>query len=319
VLVAASPGSNRSRTQARSARRPHPALADAEGFVTVSAPSPPPALDADRLARLEAFAERFRDVFPRADQFRRFVAYLAGLLTAPGRKNVEGIAAAAVGLAPAEADLVQALQHFVTRSPWDAGRLFAAVRRVRPGAVTDPGSVWVVHDAVFPKKGRHSAGVQRQFARALGQKVNCQLGVVLAQHGPAGYFPLAARLYLPAPWLRDNAALAGRTIPEEARKPASKAELALAMIDEVRAEGRLPGSGTVAAEDGYARDFGEAAGTRGLALVEGSEWLAPARERFDEVRTTLGLDHFEGRTWAGWHHHVSLVFAAHTFRAGDAG
>ena len=46
--------------------------------MTVSAPSLPPALDPARLARLEAFAERFRDVFPRADQFRRFVAYLAG-------------------------------------------------------------------------------------------------------------------------------------------------------------------------------------------------------------------------------------------------
>ncbi|MBN9522034.1 transposase [bacterium] len=287
--------------------------------MTVSATSPPPALDADRLARLEAFAERFRDVFPRADQFRRFVAYLAGLLAAPGRKNVEGIAAAAVGLAPAEADLVQALQHFVTRSPWDAARLFAAVRRVRPGAVTDPGSVWVVHDAVFPKKGRHSAGVQRQFARVLGQKVNCQLGVVLAQHGPAGYFPLAARLYLPAPWLRDNAVLAGRTIPEEARKPASKAELALAMIDEVRAEGRLPGSGAVAAEDAYAREFAETLTPRGLSPADEGDRLAAARERFDEVRSVLGLDHFEGRTWAGWHHHVSLVFTAFAFRAGEPG
>lgn len=27
----------------------------------------------------------------------------------------------------------------------------------------------------------------------------------------------------------------------------------------------------------------------------------------------LGLDHFEGRTWLGWHHHVTLVTAAHLF------
>lgn len=27
----------------------------------------------------------------------------------------------------------------------------------------------------------------------------------------------------------------------------------------------------------------------------------------------LGLDHFEGRSWTGWHHHVTLVTAAHTF------
>lgn len=284
----------------------------------VAHPSRPVALDPDRLARLEAFAERFRDVFPRNDQFRRFVAYLAGLLTAPGRKNVEGIAAAAAGLAPAEADLVQALQHFVTRSPWDAARLFAACRRIRPGAISDPGAVWVVHDAAFPKKGRHSAGVQRQFARSLGQKVNCQIGVVLAQHGPAGYFPLAARLYLPAQWLRENAGLAERTISEEARKAATKAELALAMIDEVRAEGRLPGSGVVVPEDGYARELAEALPSRRLGLAEGSDHLPEARARFDDIRAALGLDHFEGRTWAGWHHHVSLVITAYTFQSCDA-
>ncbi|MFE7276477.1 IS701 family transposase, partial [Streptomyces sp. NPDC057623] len=27
----------------------------------------------------------------------------------------------------------------------------------------------------------------------------------------------------------------------------------------------------------------------------------------------LGLDHFEGRTWRGWHHHVTLVTAAQAF------
>jgi SRSO17 transposase len=284
--------------------------------MTVAAAPRPAALDADRLARLEAFADHFRDVFPRADQHRRFVAYLAGLLAAPGRKNVEGIAAAALDLAPAEADLVQALQHFVTRSPWDAGRLFAAVRRLRPGPVADPAAVWVVHDAVFPKKGRHSAGVQRQFARALGQKVNCQIGVVLAQYGPAGYFPLAARLYLPAFWLRENAAVAGQTVPDDARRPATKAELALALIDDVRAEGRSPGSGAVAAEEPYARELAEALPARTLSAAP-PDALPAAREPFAALRAGFGLDHFEGRTWLGWHHHVALVFAAYTFAAAE--
>ena len=27
----------------------------------------------------------------------------------------------------------------------------------------------------------------------------------------------------------------------------------------------------------------------------------------------LGLDHFEGRSFKGWHHHVTLVSAAHAF------
>jgi len=281
-------------------------------------------LGAEEVGRLESFADQFRPVFPRADQFRRFVAYLAGLLAPGSRKNVEAIATRAAGLAPAEADLVQALQHFITRSPWDAGRLFAASRSALAGPLADPGSVWVVHDAVFPKKGRHSAGVHRQFARSLGQKVNCQIAVVLSQAGPGGYFPLAARLYLPAYWLRESPELAARTVPEEHRRPTSKAEIALALVDEVRAEGWAPGLGTVEAEEGYAaaHEWIDGLAARGLAAGTGAagrtpDAVAAARRGFDDLRGSLGLDHFEGRTWVGWHHHVSLVFAAYAFRTTD--
>ena len=270
------------------------------------------------LDRLLSFADRFRDVFPRADQHQRFIAYLVGLLKAPGRKNVEGIAAAATGILPTEADLVQALQHFITRSPWDAGRLLAACRRLRPGPVADPASVWVVHDAVFPKKGRHSAGVQRQYARALGRKMNCQLGVVLAQVGPAGYFPLTARLYLPGYWLRENPELAAQTVPEDVRRAVTKAELALELIDEIRAEGRTPGTGAVAADDGYRRELLDGLPERGLTLAESNPALNDALGRFDRLRTELGLDHFEGRTWTGWHHHVGLVFTAYAYQTTEA-
>ena len=34
---------------------------------------------------------------------------------------------------------------------------------------------------------------------------------------------------------------------------------------------------------------------------------------YRELKHGLGLDHFEGRTWGGWHHHVTLVTAAHLF------
>ncbi|WP_282704326.1 transposase, partial [Streptomyces sp. CC219B] len=34
---------------------------------------------------------------------------------------------------------------------------------------------------------------------------------------------------------------------------------------------------------------------------------------YRELKHGLGLDHFEGRTWRGWHHHVTLVTAAQAF------
>jgi SRSO17 transposase len=45
--------------------------------------------------------------------------------------------------------------------------------------------------------------------------------------------------------------------------------------------------------------------------------LAKLRRRIEhdyrEMKQALGLAHFEGRTWVGWHHHVTLVSAAHAF------
>jgi SRSO17 transposase len=34
---------------------------------------------------------------------------------------------------------------------------------------------------------------------------------------------------------------------------------------------------------------------------------------YRELKDALGLDHFEGRSFKGWHHHVTLVSAAHAF------
>lgn len=45
--------------------------------------------------------------------------------------------------------------------------------------------------------------------------------------------------------------------------------------------------------------------------------LGKVRRRIEhdcrELKHGLGLDHFEGRTFIGWHHHTTLVAAAHLF------
>jgi SRSO17 transposase len=115
-----------------------------------------------------------------------------------------------------------------------------------------------------------------------------------------------------------------RTIPHDHRSPLGKAEIALELIDHLSAGG-WPIS-EVAAEDGYAGNatFQSALATRqsSRASARGTDQDQPsqasvalARRRFDWLKEHLGLDHFEGRTWVGWHHHVSLVFAAYGFLA----
>lgn len=287
--------------------------------VVMDAPAPSlPPLEADRLERFEAYVSAFRPVFHRADQSLRFRAYLRGLLEPSVRNNVEAIAAAASKVIMVEANLAQALQHFVSQSPWDSRRLVAAVRQKSHAVRADPGAVWVIHDGVFPKKGQHSVGVFRQFARSVGKKINCQVGVFVSQVGPLGYFPLAARLYLPANWVRDNPELAEKTIPEDFRQPASKAEIALSLLDDLRQDGER--CSAVTAEAGYltAADFPESLHKRGLLLQDAADDVTPrALRHFQWVKSELGIDHFEGRTWHGWHHHVSLVFAAYQFLASE--
>jgi SRSO17 transposase len=36
-------------------------------------------------------------------------------------------------------------------------------------------------------------------------------------------------------------------------------------------------------------------------------------QQYQELKTELGLDHFEGRTFPGWHHHVVLTAIAYNF------
>jgi SRSO17 transposase len=285
----------------------------ARGTRISQAPRPPvSSFDAEREQRFEAFVAGLRPVFQRSDQFLRFRAYVRGLLEAGERKNFESLAAAAGTVMLAEADLAQALQHFVTQSPWSAARLMTAIRT---RAVRANDATWVVHDGVFPKKGRHSVGVQRQFARSLGRKINCQVGVFVSAIGPRGeYSPLAARLYLPANWLRDNTELAGRLVPEDHRVPLSKTQIALTLIDELLAERATPGA--VTGEAGYLGSEELAVGLAERRLPvpgEGSPILNDACRKFEEMKARLGMDHFEGRNWSGWHHHVALVFAAQAF------
>ena len=262
-------------------------------------------------AGVEAYLARYHDLL-RVDQRECLRLYVEGLLTAPDRKNVEAIAAASAEVKPG-ANLAQALQHFISQSPWDHGRVLARYREHVPPSLRDAGSVWVIHECVLLKKGRNSVGTQRQFARAVGRKVNCQIAVVVGIAGANGYTPLTARLYLPGFWLREHPRLVEKTVPEAHRAHVTKTALALALLDELRAEGWA--AERVAYDEGYTSDgFAEALATRNIRPVgDPMPLLAISGGQVDWLKSRLGLDHFEGRTWVGWHHHLALVFAAAGF------
>lgn len=48
-----------------------------------------------------------------------------------------------------------------------------------------------------------------------------------------------------------------------------------------------------------------------LARVGGSRW--PIETEFETEKSDVGLDEYEARTWAGWHHHITLCLLAGAF------
>src|SRR3954454_5731548 len=229
-----------------------------------------PELTPDVLQRLEAYAARFRDDF-RLDRPARWApVYLAGLIQEGERKSIEPLARR-VALPPElqVKDPDQALQQFVNQSPWDEQQVLKRYRAVMAAKFADPAGIFVIDDTTFPKQGQHSVGVQRQYCGALGKKANCQCAVSVHYVSPKGHYPLDMRLYLPEGWLGDKKRLEKAGVPEGERRPLTKGEIALELLDRVRAEG-LPG-GLVVADSGYgvSGPFRDGLAGRGLHYVVG--------------------------------------------------
>jgi len=96
------------------------------------------------------------------------------------RKSVEPLAASLPPKAVSARD--QALHHFVAQSDWDDQTILdrVAERAVPTMTKADPESFWIIDDTGFPKKGRHSVGVARQYCGILGKQDNCQIAVSLS-------------------------------------------------------------------------------------------------------------------------------------------
>ena len=117
--------------------------------------------------------------FGRIDRQRRAWEYLQGLLSGVERKNGWQLAEAAEHAAP------YGLQHLLDRSPWDADAVRDDLTEYIAEELGDSHGVLIVDETGFLKKGRHSAGVQRQYSGTAGRIENCQIGVFLAYAGIA--------------------------------------------------------------------------------------------------------------------------------------
>lgn len=148
--------------------------------------------------RLEAFAgEVLAGAMNRPVQRVNGGLYLRGLLEQGARKSLEPIVERLGG----DADY-QSMQQFVADSPWDPALVVKAVaERVAPEIEVE---AWLLDDTGFPKDGKDSPGVKRQYSGTLGKRGNCQIGVSVHAVGVRGTVPLGWALYLPEDWCADQ-------------------------------------------------------------------------------------------------------------------
>jgi SRSO17 transposase len=375
--------------------------------------------------RLEQFLKDLLEPLGRSERRHWGAVYIRGLLLNGERKSIEPLADRS------DEGNVQALQQFVGQSPWDWMPLWERLGK-RMTAELEPDPVWVIDDTGFPKQGKHSVGVERQYSGTLGKVGNCQVAVSLHHVGEQGSTVLDWRMYLPESWTKDGKRREEAGIPKEVVFK-TKWQLSLDMIDQVRAWGlpnrivvadagygdttefrdelearelpyvvgissttgvwskppqaqvpRYQGRGAPATRYAYGKQRPTSAqnaavqakgwkrirwrqGAKGWlesrfvafrvqpshGFVRGQpphkevwlliEWpesekeptkyflcdlpasytlrrlvrLAKCRwkieQDYQQLKEELGLDHYEGRSWIGWHHHTTLVMLAHAF------
>ena len=178
------------------------------------------------LDRLSTWFEPFETCFTHVAQRGAFRRYLCGLLSDSRRKSMSAMLDRVT-----DPGTYQAFQHFITHAPWSAERVWRQLRAVIP----ERAGMVILDGTSFPKQGRRSVAVARQYCGALGKVANCQVAVTAALWTGVRAWMLGAALYVPEAWLTPEAR-------QRARLPASirfqeKWRLALTLLRQIRAAG----------------------------------------------------------------------------------
>ncbi len=131
-----------------------------------------------------------------------------GLVQSGERRNAENLSETV----PASA---RVMQRFLAESPWDDDTVIGRLQEYLGPRLRHPDAVWVLDGSDFPKQGRKSVGVARQYCGRLGKVASCQAGMFLACVSPLGRALVDKRLYLPESWTSDQDRCEAAGVPEE--------------------------------------------------------------------------------------------------------
>ena len=177
----------------------------------------------------ELFANRTRDPSPLAE------IYLRAQLTMETKRNFANIGRTLGG------DDGQALEHFMSQSPWSARAVLQQIQQeVAREVAVQAGSALILDECADEKAGTQSAGAARQYNGHLGKVDLCQVSVCLGYANlKAGFWTLVdGELFLPeAIFAKATEKLRRRQGIPEGRSFATKLELGWEMIERAQANG----------------------------------------------------------------------------------
>ena len=126
----------------------------------------------------------------------------------------------------------QAIQHFITISQWEPEPVWRTLREQIP----ERRGVLIIDDTGFPKQGRHSVAVHRQYSGTLGKIANCQIAVSTVFRTQRTTWPIAMDLYLPEVWAEDTDRRESAAVPSRILFQ-TKSEIALGQLVKARRAG----------------------------------------------------------------------------------
>jgi SRSO17 transposase len=217
----------------------------------------------DGASRFSAYIEGLASVIGHADRNMPLRDYCLGLMLPCDRKSVEPMAART---SPERTSAQhQKLLHFVGVAAWSDQKVLAKiVEMVLPKVEREgPIEAWIIDDTSFPKQGKHSVGVTRQYCGELGKQDNCQVAVSLSIANRHASLPVAYRLYLPQDWAADRKRRDKACVPDDIEF-ATKPEIALRQI-EAACKAGLP-RGVALMDAGYGCNTALRAGISALGL-----------------------------------------------------
>jgi SRSO17 transposase len=194
------------------------------------------------LPELAEFLAPLRVQFTQGPSAETLRQYLTGLLSEHPNKNCDTL----VEVVPETTE--QQFQHLLTDMVWDETALNRQRIAQLQTLASEGDGVLIFDDTGFEKKGRHSVGVARQYTGTVGKVTNCQVTVNCHYAERTVGWPVATRLYLPQAWAEDSARRTQAHVPEAVTFQ-TKAEIALALLDEANACG--VGHGCVTSDADY--------------------------------------------------------------------